>query len=128
MKCIYVLEGEVLHGKGLGKTVGMPTANVDYGKEVPPLKFGVYATIITVRGVKYVAITNVGRRPSVDNDDLITVEAHILDFDFDIYNEIVKLEFFDYIRDVKKFNSLAEVKKQVDEDGIKARALLEKFI
>ena len=94
----------------------MPTANLQpcEGAELP--KEGVYATRIEVRGQTYNSVTNVGRRPSVDADEDVTVEAYILDFEDDIYGEEVQIEFVDYLRPVQKFENLEAVQKQVQLD------------
>ena len=112
----YVVIDKVVHGKGLGRQYGMPTANMlpESNKVLP--KFGVYASYVEIGNKKYQAVTNIGMRPTVDNLDLITVESNILDFDSDIYGKTIVLEIFEYIRGIKKFNSLKDVKMQVDKD------------
>lgn len=112
---LYTFKGTVVHGKGLGRSVGMPTANV-YNAPMPSIPFGVYSTIIKIDDEAFMAVTNVGTRPSVDNMDIVTVEAHIIDFDRDIYDKEVTLDFYKLIRGVKKFPSLRDVKIQVDKD------------
>ena len=69
-----------------------------------------------MNGEEFLAVTNVGSRPSIDNDKKILIEAHILDFDKDIYGNIVTVNFYKYLRGVQKFEGLEEVKKQVDKD------------
>ncbi len=112
----YIVIDKVVHGKGLGRQYGMPTANMlpESNKVLP--KFGVYASYVEIGNKKYQAVTNIGMRPTVDNLDLITVESNILDFDSDIYGKTIVLEIFEYIRGIKKFNSLKDVKMQVDKD------------
>ncbi len=112
---LYTFKGTVVHGKGLGRSVGMPTANVS-NTPMPSIPFGVYSTIIKIDDEAFMAVTNVGTRPSVDNMDIVTVEAHIIDFDRDIYDKEVTLDFYKLIRGVKKFPSLRDVKIQVDND------------
>lgn len=123
---LYKLEvvGIVIHGKGKGKTVGMPTANIEYDKDEMEVDNGVYASKILVEGKEYVGVTNVGTRPSVDDEEKITVETHIIDFDKDIYGQEIVLKIVDRIRDIEKFNSLSEVKKQVDKDIEYARKIV----
>ena len=120
----YMMIGEVLHGKGLGKTVGMPTANlaVAPNKKKPPE--GVYATLTRIDGEVFKGLTNIGRRPSVDNGAHITVETFLLDFSRDIYGKKIELNVCAFIRNVKKFAGLGEVQKQVQKDSIVARSLL----
>lgn len=120
----YIMVGEVLHGRGLGKTVGMPTANLGVApnKKKPPE--GVYATLTCIDGEVFKGLTNIGRRPSVDNDAHISVETFLLDFSRDIYGKKIELNVCAFIRNVKKFAGLAEVQKQVQKDIVTARSLL----
>lgn len=110
------LAGKVVHGKALGRTVGMPTANVKVCDESMLPESGVYATRIWIGDKVYQAVTNIGLRPTVDNESQITVEAHILDFEGNIYGESVVLEVHKFLRPIQKFNSLEEVHAQVEKD------------
>ena len=120
----YMMVGEVLHGKGLGRTVGMPTANLGVApnKKKPPE--GVYATLTRIDGEVFKGLTNIGRRPSVDNETYITVETFLLDFSRDIYGKKIELYVCAFIRNVVKLNGLAEVQKQVQKDIVAARTVL----
>ena len=119
-----VLSGKVVHGKGLGRTVGMPTANLQIEEEkLPPS--GVYATRIEIGGKKYNSVTNVGKRPSVDEDQQVTVETYIFDYNEDIYGETVALELYKFLRPVQKFQNLEEVHKQVEKDIEEAKKYLQ---
>lgn len=112
---MIVLKGEVVHGKALGRTVGMPTANLRVeGLELP--EAGVYATRIKIGEKKYGSVTNVGRRPSVDDEKHITVESFIMDFQKEIYGEQIELEFIKYLRPIQKFENLEQVSNQVKKD------------
>lgn len=124
MKKPYILTGEIEHGKGLGKTVGMPTANLKVAKECELPEYGVYATKILVRDMSYQAVTNIGLRPTVDDEQQVTVESYILDFEGDIYGETVVLEVHRFLRPIQKFGSLEEVQKQVEKDIEEARKCL----
>lgn len=115
-----VLTGEVVHGKALGRTVGMPTANLCVAPEELP-EAGVYATKVEVGGKIYNSITNIGKRPSVDKSDKITVETYIFDFEEEIYGQIIKLEIFKFLRPVRKFDDLEEVRKQVEKDILEVK-------
>lgn len=121
----FVLIGRVVHGKALGRTVGMPTANIEVGNESLLPDCGVYATRIKVGKERYLAVTNIGLRPTVDNEQHVTVEAHILDFDQDIYGKTVELEVHKFLRPIQKFNSLEEVLQQVKEDIEEAKKCLQ---
>ena len=118
------LTGKVVHGKALGRTVGMPTANIEVTDVSLLPECGVYATCIRVDGEKYLAVTNIGLRPTVDNEPQVTVEAHILDFDQDIYGQSVELEVHKFLRPIQKFNSLEEVLEQVRKDIEEAKKCL----
>ena len=111
-----MISGVVVHGKALGRTVGMPTCNlaIPEGTKLP--KEGVYATRVMWKDQVYRGVTNIGKRPTVDNETNITVETYILDFDQDIYGEEITLELCIFIRDVQKFASLQAVQEQVQKD------------
>ena len=112
----YIMIGEVVHGKALGRTENMPTANIQIPDNKILPKEAVYATSIRLGGELLKAVTNIGKRPTVDDYEYITVESLILDFERDIYGEKLVLEIHEFIRDIKKFEILAEVKTQVDKD------------
>lgn len=110
----YVIEGEVLHGKGLGNKLGFPTLNLllKNGKLVPA--FGVYAAKVTLPdGKSYEGATNIGIRPSVADGNNITVETFLLDFQGDLYGKTVKLELFHHLRWEKHFENFQELKAEV---------------
>lgn len=123
----FTMFGEVAHGKALGRTVGMPTANlaVPSNKLIPGN--GVYATLSEIDGAIVQGLTNIGQRPSVDNNSYITIETFLLDFSKDIYGKKIILEVHSFIRGVHKFNNLDEVKKQVEKDIESIRAYLDKI-
>ena len=111
----YFIESEVVHGRGVGATYGLPTANLNIQDEkVVPLD-GVYDTRVKVGNEWYKGVTNVGTCPTFDFHRR-TVETHILDFSADIYGEIIRVEFVERIRCVVKFNSLDELKTQIYDD------------
>ncbi|MBQ8802585.1 MAG: riboflavin biosynthesis protein RibF [Tyzzerella sp.] len=112
----YLMIGEVVHGKALGRTEKMPTANLKVPDEkIKPLD-AVYCTRVRLGDEVLKTVTNIGKRPSVDDFNYVTIETLILDFDRDIYGQKLVLEVHKYIRDVMKFDSLAEVKAQIDKD------------
>ena len=112
------LTGTVVHGKGKGHTVGMPTANLQPGpgQALPPE--GVYAALAEVEGQTCRAVTNVGTRPTVDSDSRETVESLLLGFAGDLYGKEMKLTFYRRLRGIEKFPSLQAVKDQVDRDRL----------
>ncbi len=111
----FCVRGPVIKGDQRGRTIGFPTANLAVWDELMLPGNGVYSTYIRVRGERYQAATNVGTRPTVDGLKL-TVEAHILDFDDDIYGEDVRVEFVRRLRPEMKFAGLDELKAQIAAD------------
>ena len=120
----YTLTGTIEHGRALGRTVGMPTANlrVDAGEVLPPE--GVYATISHLSDGRYMGLTNIGPKPSVDDSGRVTVETNLFDFSRDIYGERCSLEIRFRIRGIQKFAGLDEVRAQVGRDIAAAREKL----
>jgi riboflavin kinase/FMN adenylyltransferase len=121
----YSIQGTVIHGDGRGKSIGVPTANlkVNPHKIVPSM--GVYACLVTIRGQKYPAATNVGVRPTFDGKIINPqIEAHILDFDKGLYGEEIKLEFINRLRGEKRFNGIPELVTQIQEDITRTRKIL----
>lgn len=114
------LTGKVVHGKGLGRTVGMPTANLHITDGELPAA-GVYAGRVEVEGKIYKAVTNIGKRPSVDQDQQVTVESFIMDFEGNLYGKQMKLELVKYLRPVQKFSGLEGVLEQVKKDIAEAK-------
>ena len=115
MKEPVVLIGKVVRGKALGRTVGMPTANLCITDGTIPEE-GVYATRIRIGDGVYTSVTNIGRRPTVDDESYITVETFIIDFDKEIYGEQAVLEVHKLLRPIQKFDSLKGVQMQVQQD------------
>ncbi|SDL33022.1 bifunctional riboflavin kinase/FAD synthetase [Natronincola ferrireducens] len=121
---IFKMLGEVVHGKAIGRTVGMPTANlgVPSNKLIP--KHGVYATLSEIDGEVLQGLTNIGLRPSVDDHSYVTIETFLLDFSRSIYGKKITLDVHSYIRGVQKFKNIDEVKNQVDKDIESIRSYL----
>ncbi|GMQ62190.1 bifunctional riboflavin kinase/FAD synthetase [Vallitalea maricola] len=121
----FKMLGEVVHGKALGRTVGMPTANLQVAENKLMPNNGVYATLSEIDDRMVQGLTNIGLRPSVDDHSYITIETFLLDFSKDIYGKKIVLDIHSYIRGVIKFNNIDEVKKQVDKDIQSIRAYLD---
>ncbi len=111
----FSVKGKVCEGKHLGKTLGFPTANVFFPENSATPLCGVYRTTVTVNGIKFPAITNVGINPTVGGEKMRS-ETYIPDFSEDIYGEEIKIEFVDFIRKETKFESVELLKKQIQED------------
>ena len=112
----YTVYETVIHGKALGRTLGIPTINQNIQGKQFILKNGIYSTICTVDGKKYFGVTNVGVRPTVDDNGHKNMETYIIDFDGDCYDKMVKVEFVHRVRDEMKFDSLDALKTQIQKD------------
>jgi riboflavin kinase/FMN adenylyltransferase len=120
----YSFQGLVKKGRQLGRTIGFPTANVNVSKKYKLIPaFGVYAVKVHLRDQIFKGVMNIGNRPTVDGIG-ITQEVHILDFDDDIYGEILKVDVVDYIRPELKFEGVKELIEQIKLDCEKAREIL----
>lgn len=118
----HVLTQTVGHGRQLGRTIGIPTANLVAPPHVLLPKRGVYAAKITLPdGRAFGGVTNVGIRPTVNNGQDVTVEPWILDFDGDLYGQAIRVEFFRRLRDERKFESLDALRSQIETDAVKTR-------
>ena len=111
----HFLTGEVVKGKQLGRTIGIPTANLQLPEGIICPKFGVYATKVTADGKEYPAVTNIGTRPTV-NGQGVNAECHLLDFAGDLYGKNIAIAFYDFLRPERKFDSLEELKAQIAAD------------
>lgn len=117
-KCLghsHILSGEVCHGKALGRTIGVPTANLFYPEELVKLPYGVYAARVTTESGVYRAVTNVGRRPTVNGED-VTVESYLIGFAGDLYGKQIQVEFLRYLRPEQKFSDLNALRQQIEDD------------
>ncbi len=119
----HVLSGPVVSGRKLGRTIGVPTANLELPEGLVVPRLGVYACKTVVDGREFPAVTNVGMRPTV-NGHHITVEPWILDFDGDLYGRTIPLYFYKYLRPEVKFASLEELQAQILKDAEKTRDFL----
>lgn len=119
----HMFTGKVVHGQHLGRTLGVPTANLQLPDDLVKPAFGVYACSACVDGNFYVAVTNVGTRPTV-NGQGVTVEPWILDFDGDLYGKEITLYFRKFLRPEQKFDSLEALKTQIQKDAAEAKQFL----
>lgn len=111
----YGVEGQIVRGFQRGRTIGFPTANLKPQNRVIP-KFGVYATATLIENEWRRSITNVGVRPTFENELEPSVETFVFDFDGDLYGDSLRLRFLYRIRDEKKFNGIDELKAQIKKD------------
>lgn len=118
----YCLSGPVIHGAERGRSIGVPTANIAVAPDRAIPAFGVYAGHASIGETSYRAAINVGRRPTFDNG-APSVEAHLLDFDEDIYGQDLGIEFVHRLRGEVKFESVQALLIQIKEDIAATRAL-----
>lgn len=112
----YHFIGEVVYGKQLGRTLGMPTANliVPEDKLLPPS--GVYFSRVLFEGKSYRAITNIGTKPTVSQKAQMGVETYIYDYDGNLYGKEIRVELLSFKRPEKKFSGIEELKAQMEQD------------
>ena len=120
----FCMEGEVVHGNHIGRTIGFPTANLipDEGQAV--MINGVYAGRIEYRGVTYDGVINFGVKPTIGGETRPLVEAHLFDVDIDLYEDTIRVYFGKFLRPERKFSGLEELKAQITADGQHAREFL----
>ncbi len=121
---LHSYEGDIVHGKSLGRNLGFPTANIFPGREKALPPFGVYAAKAEVEGEIYDAVVNVGINPTVENGDVPKMEVNLIDFNKDIYGKRIKISFFKIIRREKKFKNIDELKYQIEKDVKNAKKCL----
>ena len=119
----HILSGTVISGRKLGRTIGIPTANLALPAGLVVPKLGVYACKALTEDGTYLAVTNIGTRPTVDGHH-ITVEPWILDFEGDLYGKTLTLQFHGFLRPEEKFDSLEDLKTEIQKNAAQTRALL----
>ena len=112
----FYVKNEVIKGRQIGRTIGFKTANLKMPEKMINIPDGVYAVEVEVLGKKHMGIANFGSNPTVTDDSQKLLEVHIIDFNQDIYGELVKVSFLVKIRNEKKFQSLTELKAQIEKD------------
>ena len=125
----HTLTDRVAHGKKIGgSTLGFPTVNLTIPPRVIVPAYGVYATRVWFDGQCRCAVTNVGVRPTVeDNDGRVTVEGFILDFDGDLYGHQVRMEFFKHLRPEQKFHSMQALSDEIRRNAQQTRDYFRQF-
>lgn len=120
----YAIEGAICHGRGRGRGLGFPTANLDASLQFLP-RGGVYAARATVEGERSAtaAVVNIGQKPTFGEHDT-TVEAFLLDESRDLYGRALRLELIARLRDERRFDSAADLARQIERDCGEARRLL----
>lgn len=117
----FFVQSEVIHGRQLGRTLGIPTINMELPAEklLPPK--GVYVTRLMIDGNFCTGVTNVGQKPTVNNTNKVSVETHILDYEGNLYGHTLCVSFLAYLRPEQKFASVEELKAQMERDIAAAR-------
>lgn len=119
---MQVIEGVVIGGNRLGRRLGFPTANIAIDDDLA-IDNGVYSSKVCVDGEEYCAMTNVGVRPSVDGSKRL-LETHLFGFKGLLYGLKLRVELYEKIRDEKRFASVEELRKQIEQDSNKIKELM----
>jgi len=122
----YANYGRVKYGKQLGRTIGFPTVNIGLGRLRVPVQ-GVFLVELLHAGSSYCGMANVGTRPTVSGQQTPVLEAHIFDFDKNIYGDFVQVNYLKKIRNEQKFASIKELTQQIEQDADVARAYFQNF-
>ena len=123
----YFFEGKVIDGFKIGRKIGFPTANLQLDEQEKLLPaVGVYAVKILADGKNYLGMLNIGTRPTLNSGNTISIEVHIINFDKDIYNQTIEVEFLQKIRDEKKFDNVNQLIEQLTKDREKVLMLFYK--
>ena len=119
----FSITGKVVQGNKIGSSIGYPTANIEIENQWKILpKNGVYAVKIALKNQEYFGMLNLGNRPSI-SDDSFAIEVHLFDFNAIIYNEELKIEFIQRIRDEQQFSDLEKLKSQLKIDAINCKQI-----
>lgn len=109
----YIIQGKVIHGKKLGRTLGFPTINIIFDPYLVKPRFGVYMSRVKYNDHLYTAITSIGTNPTVSSSSQIKVETFIYDKEIDLYDEAVFVELLDFIRPEIEFDSVQSMKERI---------------
>ena len=112
----YSVSGIVEHGNHLGRTIGVPTVNIlpPKMKLLPP--YGVYSSTVKIGGNEFKGMTNIGRKPTVSENEKVGVETYIYDFERDVYGEYIEVVLHSFVRPEIKFESMEQLKLQIQQD------------
>ena len=121
----YTLSGKIVEGYQVGRTIGFPTANIrswERFKVVP--KLGVYAVLVHINELTYQGMLYIGKRPTLHNDSSVSVEVNIFNFEGNLYNKSLTVEFIDFIREDTWFDSMEKLVKRIHQDKIEVKKRL----
>jgi riboflavin kinase/FMN adenylyltransferase len=110
----FYIDGTVVEGRKRGRELGFPTANLSTDNELLP-PHGIYATTLTVDGIVHSGLTNIGTRPTFDEQD-VTVETYLLRYSGDLYGKRVRLAFVQRLRDERRFDDVDALRAQMEAD------------
>lgn len=119
------LIGKVVKGEQRGRTLGYPTANLEFHEDLLIPKRGSYAVWTNLNGKKIMGMMNIGMKPTFHEEYMTTVEVHFLDFQGDLYNQELTLNIVERLRDERKFSGVSELLAQLQKDAIQAKKILE---
>ena len=120
----FEMAGKVIRGKGIGRQMGFPTANIQVPEEYILPRPGVYAGFVTVKGKQYKAMINLGHNPTINYTVILSLEAHLLDFSEDIYGERVIVRFVSFMREETRFMNQTNLIMQLELDEKNVRKIL----
>lgn len=120
----YEIQGKIIKGNQKGSTIGFPTANILPEFEYFLPKTGVYACFINIQGKKYKSMVNIGHNPTFNYVKNLSIEAHIVDFNSEIYGMNVSLEFIEFLREERKFNNIDNLILQLEQDLFNTKRIL----
>ena len=117
----YFFTGDVVHGKALGRTIDIPTANIDpeEGKLLPP--FGVYYSNILIDRRVFHGMTNIGRKPTVKDNNVVNLETYLYDCHEDLYGQKITVQLLHYRRPEHRFSDIEQLKETMEQDVLAGR-------
>ena len=117
----FSIAAVVIHGKALGRTIGVPTINQTIPENIAVPKHGIYISAAIIDGKRHASVSNIGIRPSINDGSHINCETHILNFEGDLYGKVVKVEFYKRLRGEKKFDTIDALQAQIQQDILKTQ-------
>ncbi|MGB0933463.1 MAG: bifunctional riboflavin kinase/FAD synthetase [Lishizhenia sp.] len=127
----FELSGKVIHGNKIGRTINFPTANIEVDSEIKVIPAnGVYAVRVLLENkTEHFGMLNIGKKPTVSNDNYVSIEVNILDFSADLYNQSITVKFLSKLRDEQKFEELSDLQTQIkkDEQAVRNSILTSNF-
>lgn len=121
----YGFRGVIEHGSGIGAEMGIRTINIAFDTQKALPKKGVYASEVSLNGVSYAGVTDIGTRPTVHTDGKIVIETHLIDFQGDVYGKRAEVALTEFLREEKRFGGLEELREAVAKDIKRAKELFE---